>query len=164
MLRFVRPGDAAAIAEIYNYYITETVISFDEELTTAAEMEERIARISAEYPWLVLEEGGALLGYAYAHRWHERAAYRYTAEVSIYLRQGLEGRGLGTALMERLLEELRKTEIHALISCLTLPNEGSTALHEKFGFSQAGHYREVGSKFGQLLDVGYWELILGKDR
>jgi phosphinothricin acetyltransferase len=160
MIRPVNAEDAAAICGIYNHYIEHTTVTFEEEPLSPAAMEGRIREISRRYPWLVWEAEGRVLGYAYAHRWHERAAYRFTAEDSLYLLPGEEGRGLGRALLERLLEELRKTELHALMSVITLPNPGSVALHEKFGFQKAAHFGEVGYKMGQWLDVGYWELIL----
>jgi phosphinothricin acetyltransferase len=160
MIRSVNIKDAAALCGIYNHYIEHSAVTFEETALSPAAMEERIREICRRYPWLVWEAEGRVLGYAYVHRWHERAAYRFTVEDSVYLLPGEEGRGLGKALLERLLEELRKTELHALMSVITLPNPGSVALHEKFGFKKAAHFGEVGYKMGQWLDVGYWELIL----
>jgi phosphinothricin acetyltransferase len=162
MVRFVRADDAAAISDIYNYYIENTVITFEEEPVSAKTMEERIRMVTARYPWLVREEAGEILGYSYVHPWHERSAYRFTAEDSIYLKHGSEGKGIGTALFGRLLEETRKLDLHTLMSVITVPNAVSVGLHEKFGFKQVGCFAEVGYKFGRRLDVGYWELILGE--
>jgi phosphinothricin acetyltransferase len=162
LIRPVKADDAAAISAVYNYYVENTVITFEEEPVSAKTMEERIRRVTAHYPWLVWEEAGEILGYAYVHAWHERSAYRFTVEDSIYLKHGSEGKGMGTALFSRLLEEVRKLDLHVLMSVITVPNEVSVGLHEKFGFKQAGRFAEVGFKFGRRLDVGYWELLLGE--
>ena len=161
MLRPVCSADGAAICAVYNHYIENTIISFEETPLQTAEMEERIREISAKYPFLVWEEeGGEINGYAYANTWRARSAYRHSAEVSIYLKNGFQGRGIGRELMTKLLAELRKTDIHTLVAGIALPNENSVALHEKFGFKKAAHFGEIGRKFGKWLDVGYWELIL----
>jgi phosphinothricin acetyltransferase len=161
MIRPVTREDAAAICAIYNPYIEHTVISFEESPVTAAQMEDRIRAVSAAYPWLVWEEpGGGIAGYAYLHAWHERRAYRFAAEDSIYLREDSLGRGIGGALLGKLLEEARGMELHAIMSVITVPNERSASLHEKFGFKQVGCFSGIGYKFGRRLDVGYWELPL----
>jgi phosphinothricin acetyltransferase len=160
MIRPVCPGDAVSIAGIYNYYIENSVITFEEIPLSVREMEERILKISAKYPWLVWEESGDVTGYAYVNTWKERAAYRYAAELTIYLNHGFRGKGMGRELLSRLLEEVRKTAIHALVAGITLPNEASVALHEKFGFKQIASFNEIGFKLDKWLDVGYWELIL----
>jgi phosphinothricin acetyltransferase len=153
--------DAASICGIYNYYIENTVATFEEEPVSVKNMKDRIKTVTAKYPWLICEEAGEVLGYAYIHAWHERSAYRFTAEDSIYLQHGKTGKGIGRALLGLLLEEARKLDIHALMSVITVPNEVSTGLHEKFGFKPVGCFAGVGYKFGRRLDVGYWELILG---
>ena len=109
-----------------------------------------------------MEDGGNgdIIGYAYINTWKERAAYRYAAEVSVYLRRGCEGQGLGTALLARLLETVRESPVHALVAGITLPNDRSVALHEKFGFKKIACFGEIGRKADRWLDVGYWELIL----
>jgi L-amino acid N-acyltransferase YncA len=160
MIRDVTPLDAPAIAEIYNWYIVETVISFEEELVTVEEMARRIQTTSQDYPWIVIEKEGALVGYAYARRWQERSAYRHTAEVGVYLHHGHVGCGHGTGLYRELLSRLPALGIHAAVGGVTLPNEASASLHEKFGFTKVAHYREVGFKFGSWHDVGYWQLLL----
>jgi phosphinothricin acetyltransferase len=160
MIRPVRPGDAVSIAGIYNYYIENSGITFEEIPFSVHEMEERILEISAKYPWLVWEEAGDVTGYAYVNTWKERAAYRYAAELSIYIKHDCQGKGMGRELLRRLLEEVRKTDIHALVSGITLPNEASVALHEKFGFKKIACFNEIGFKLDKWLDVGYWELIV----
>jgi phosphinothricin acetyltransferase len=161
MIRPVALKDAAVICGIYNYYIENTVATFEEEPVPVSAMEGRINAVTAKYPWLIYEEAGAILGYAYIHAWHERSAYRFTVEDSIYLKRGKTGQGIGRALLARLLEEIPKQDIHAVMSVITVPNEASAALHEKFGFRQVGCFTGVGYKFGRRLDVGYWELIRG---
>ncbi len=160
MIRPVAPGDAAAIAAIYAPYIRDTTITFEEEPVSEAEMAARIAKVTADYPWLVLEEGGALLGYAYGSTWRTRAAYRFSTETAIYLAPGAQGRGLGTELYRALLHELRARGFHSALGCLALPNEPSVRLHERLGFRKAGHMREAGRKFDRWVDVGFWELLL----
>ena len=160
MIRPIRSSDAAAICSIYNYYIENSCATFEETPLGVGEMEERIHAICADYPYLVWEDGGEILGYAYAHRWKDRSAYRHTAEFSLYVRNGFHGRGLGHALTEALLTEIRKMNIHAVVSGIVLPNDGCIAIHEKLGFRKISHFSEVGYKFSKWLDVGYWELIL----
>jgi phosphinothricin acetyltransferase len=159
MIRPVVPEDAEAIRGIYNYYIVNTTVTFEEEPVSRKIIEDRIKALMEKYPWLIYEEEGEVLGYAYIHPWHERSAYRFTAEDSIYVKQGKTGKGIGIALYDRLLEETRKLDIHVLMSVITVPNDASTGLHERFGFKQVGCFTQVGYKFGRRLDVGYWELI-----
>jgi phosphinothricin acetyltransferase len=167
MLRAVKIEDAGAIAAIYNYYVKETAVSFEEAEVSENEMARRIKEFTGEgYPWFVVEGSGLealpapLSGYAYLHKFHERSAYRLTAEPSVYLKRGFERRGTGTELMQALIKAGRAMGLHALVSLVTLPNPGSQALHKKLGFEQAAHLREVGLKFGKRLDVAYYELLL----
>ncbi|GHU59465.1 N-acetyltransferase [Spirochaetia bacterium] len=160
MIRPIQIRDAPAIRDIYNYYIENTVATFEEAPVTVSVMEGRIRDTTAKYPWVVWEEGGEVTGYAYAHQWHERAAYRFSAEDSIYLKAGCEGRGTGGKLLAPVLEELKKMGIHVVMSVITLPNERSVALHERFGFKKSARFHEIGYKMNQWLDVGYWELLL----
>jgi phosphinothricin acetyltransferase len=161
MLRAATTADAAAIAAIYNPYVVGTIITFEEEAVPDAEMAQRIADVlAAELPWFVWEEDGRVLGYAYASKWKSRCAYRYAVESSIYLAQAATGRGLGTKLYVALIAALRAKGIHSIIGGIALPNPASVALSEKLGFQKIGQFKEVGWKFEQWIDVGYWELIL----
>ena len=151
-------ADGAALAGIYNHYILHTIVTFEEETVDGAEMARRIASVQdGDLPWLVAEEGGAIVGYAYATSWRTRVAYRHCAEVSVYLRHDCAGRGLGTALYGALFERMARTPVHVLLGCISLPNEASVALHEKFGLRKVAHFDEVGYKFGRWIDVGYWQ-------
>ena len=158
-IRNVNPEDAAQIAEIYNYYIKNTHQTFETEPLSAAEMQARIDEISADYPYLVAEEDGEIYGYAYATQFKMRQAYEFSAEVSIYVKADAKQKGIGTQIYDKLFEELKETDIHAIIAGISLPNDGSVRFHEKLGFTKVAHFREVGYKLGRWVDVGYWELI-----
>ncbi|MBR5889741.1 MAG: N-acetyltransferase [Akkermansia sp.] len=152
-VRPVSPDDAAILAAIYNYYVCETVISFETEPLSEGEMRERIVQTSAGFPYLVCEVDGQVVGYAYAHRWKERAAYYLTWESTIYLHREHCGQGLGCLLMEALLPQCRERGCRALIACITGENTASVAFHESLGFRPVSHFPAVGCKFGRLLDV-----------
>jgi L-amino acid N-acyltransferase YncA len=160
MIRTATSADAAAIAESYNHYVRETVITFEETPVSTDEMARRITDIGARYPWLVFEHGGAVVGWAYAGEWKARSAYRFSVETTVYVAAGQHGRGIGTALYEALITELKTRKLHSAVGIIALPNLASVALHEKLGFKKIGHFAEVGWKFGRWVDVGYWQLIL----
>jgi phosphinothricin acetyltransferase len=160
MIRPVQLSDAQALVAIYNPYIRDTTISFEEEPISEAEMAARIATVTAAYPWLVVEADGAVLGYAYGSSWRTRPAYRFTAETTIYLASGHAGKGLGSRLYEALLADLRQRGFHSVLGGIALPNEPSIRLHEKLGFRKVGHMTEAGWKFGAWVDVGFWERML----
>ena len=176
-VRHATPEDAAAIAAMYNYYVTNTVVTFEQEAVSAAEVANRISGVNqAGLPWLVAElsaessgrsettgrsgQAPELVGYAYATGWKSRPAYRYTTEVSVYVAPGREGLGVGSALYGHLLPEIASLGVHVALGGITLPNAGSVALHEKFGFHKVAHLEEVGFKFGRWIDVGYWQRTL----
>jgi L-amino acid N-acyltransferase YncA len=160
MIRNATPKDAQAICDIYNYYVLHTVVTFEEDVVEVNDMTERIKLIIEKYVWLVYEEEGVILGYAYAGEWKSRCSYRFSVESSVYLRHGFSGKGVGSLLYEALFNFLKKTKTHAIIGGITLPNESSIALHEKFGFEKIAQFKEVGFKFNRWLDVGYWEKII----
>ena len=157
-IRVAAVADADAIAAIYAPYVLETAISFEEAPPSAAEMAARMAKVLPTHPFLVLEDGGRILGYAYAGAHNERAAYRWAANVSVYVAAEAHRRGLGRALYADLFGILRRQGFHSLYAGITLPNEKSVGLHEAMGFEPVGIYREVGFKFGRWHDVGYWRL------
>jgi len=159
MIRPVTTDDAAQICGIYNHYVLETAITFEEEAVSVEEMQRRIAETS-RLPWLVWEEDGQVLGYCYAKPWRPRSAYRYSVETTVYVRANAFGRGIGSGLYRQLIAALRAQGLHAVIGGIVLPNEPSVALHVKLGFRKTAYFREVGWKFGQWCDVEYWQLIL----
>ncbi len=163
-VRPVRVEDISAITRIYNDYIVNTVISFEVEPVSEAEMAQRINKVQTlALPWLVLETEQGVVGYAYATRWKARYAYRFAVETTIYLDQAQTGRGLGLRLYQALFNELKQASVHAVLGCITLPNPASIVLHEKMGMQPVAHFKAVGRKFEQWLDVGYWQIILGEE-
>jgi phosphinothricin acetyltransferase len=153
--------DAERIAAIYNYYILSTPVTFEEEPVSSEQIAQRIDEVlSVPLPWLVFERDNAILGYAYAAKWRPRSAYRFSVEVSVYLDRQAVGAGVGSKLYEALFAALKERNIHVVIGGITLPNDPSVALHEKFGMKKVAHFEEVGFKFGRWLDVGYWEKLL----
>lgn len=161
MIRSATAHDGGAVADIYNHYVRETVVTFETDAVPGDAMAGRIAEaLAAGHPFLVSETDGVIEAYAYATAWKARDAYRFSREVTVYVRQGREGRGLGSALYALLIPQLRAQGVHALMGGIALPNAGSIALHEKFGFEKVAHLREVGRKFDRWVDVGYWELLL----
>lgn len=161
ILREVELSDAQQIANIYNYYIEKTVITFEEQLVSENDIKSRIEKIKqAGHIWLVAEISTQIVGYAYSAPWRDRSAYRFASEVSVYLSSNSQGKGLGSLLYQSLFEQLKLTQMKILIGGITLPNEASVALHEKFGMEKVAHFHEVGFKFDQWLDVGYWQVKL----
>ena len=151
-------SDAAALAEIYNHYVNHTIVTFEEDPVSTDEFTHRISEVWTEsFPWLVAEDAGQVVGYAYASKWKSRCAYRYSAEVTVYLAHNHMGRGIGTALYAQLFPLLQAKGIHAVIGGVSLPNEASVALHEKFGMKKVAHFLEVGFKLDRWIDVGYWQ-------
>lgn len=159
-IRPVRLEDAAMITEIYNYYVSETVITFEEDPVSVMEMTNRIQTISENFPYIVYEEDGNVIGYAYANTWRTRKAYRFSCEPSVYLKKDCQGHGIGTELYKALLSLLKERGFHLVVGVVTLPNDRSVHLHEKLGFTKAGHFTQAGRKFERWLDVGFWELLL----
>ncbi len=160
MIRACAPADAAAIAEIYNHYVRETVVTFEETPVSVDEMARRIVDVGARFPWLVWEDDGAVAGYAYASAWKSRSAYRLSVESTIYLDADRHRRGIGTKLYGALLAELKARGFHTAVGGIALPNAASIALHEKLGFTKIAQFVEVGRTFDRWVDVGYWQLIL----
>lgn len=161
-LRAATPDDAAAIAEIYAPFVTASAVSFETEAPDEAAMRARMQAGGGLYPWLVGDEDGALVGYAYAARFRERPAYRFAVETSVYLRREASGRGLGRRLYAPLLATLEAQGFTQAIAAISLPNDASVALHERLGFERAGVYRRVGWKLGAWHDVGLWQRPLAR--
>jgi len=159
MIRPVQASDAQSIVDIYNEYILNSVITFEEQAITAHDMALRIEEVSSSaLPWYVAESDGRVLGYAYASKWKGRCAYRFSAETTVYVDASSKGKGIGSLLYAALLTQLKAQEYHVAIGGIALPNDASIKLHEKFGFEKAAHFKEVGFKFGRWVDVGYWQV------
>ena len=161
LIRPATNADAESIAGIYNHYVENTAISFEESAVPVETMASRIDDVTAaSLPWLVAERGGQVVGFAYATQWKMRHAYRFSAECTVYLAPDVVGNGLGSGLYAALFSELQSREIHVAIGCIALPNAASIALHEKMGMTQVAHFKEVGYKFGRWIDIGYWQCAL----
>ncbi len=160
MIRSVQPQDIATITSIYNHYIEHTAVTFEEVKIDEHEMNQRVIKYSESLPWLVFEENKKIIAYAYAIPWKGRSAYRFSVETSIYVDQSAHKKGIGTALYSSLIEQLRSQNFHAIIGGITLPNDASIRLHEKLGFNKIAEFKEVGFKFGEWRNVGYWQLII----
>ncbi len=160
MIRAASARDAASIAAIYNHYVENTTVTFEEEPFSAAVIAERIAEVTRTHPWLIHEEKGEVRGYAYGSPWRPRASYRHSAESTIYLSHSCTGSGVGTALYRELLSSLAKIELHCVVGVIALPNPASVALHEKLGFQKVGHLEQIGRKFDTWIDVAHWQLLL----
>jgi phosphinothricin acetyltransferase len=152
--------DAAACAAIYAPFVRETAVSFEEEAPDADELAARIERTSRTHPWLVAEIDGATAGFAYASAHRERAAYRWAADVALYVAPDHRRRGVGRALYGTLIPLLARQGLHVACAGITLPNDASVALHEACGFQLVGVYRRIGWKAGAWHDVGWWQLEL----
>jgi L-amino acid N-acyltransferase YncA len=157
MIRIARAEDAEAIHAIYAPTITDTAITFETDLPGSDAMRQRILTRLQHYPWLVWEENGDVLAYAYATRFRERAAYDWIAETSIYVHANARRRGIARHLYRVLLDVMRLQGINQAVGVITLPGEVSVALHEAMGFTTAGVWRKAGYKLGQWWDVGVWQ-------
>ena len=161
----VRPcieNDSDAICLIYNYYISQTAVTFEETPVLEEVMSERIKEYTKNYPWLVLENtSGNVVGYAYARQWSQRSAYKNTAEISVYIHHKESGNGYGSVLYKDLLSALSIPGLHTVIATITLPHDASVRLHELHGFRKVSHFKEIGRKFNRWIDVGHWQADLG---
>jgi L-amino acid N-acyltransferase YncA len=149
------PGDAAACAAIYAPYVLDTAITFELDPPSEAAMAARIQTARKTHAWLVAEDDGRVVGYAYGGEYKSRAAYRYSCEVSVYVARGNHGGGVGRALYTALLERLADRGFHMAVAGMTLPNDASAALHEKMGFEPVGTYRRIGWKHDSWHDVAW---------
>jgi len=152
--------DAAACAEIYAPFVRDTVVSFEEEVPTDEEFERRIRSTQAAHPWLVLEDAGVVVGYAYASTHRTRASYRWAADVTVYIGPAHRGMGVGRRLYTELLNRLRAQRFQVACAGVTLPNDASVGLHRAMGFEPVGVYRRIGWKAGAWHDVIWMELEL----
>lgn len=162
MIRPATDADAAAIADIYNHYVKGSIVTFEEEPVAAAEIARRTNAVSAAgLPWLVADVDGQVIGYAYATPMKDRIGYRFSVETTVYLAHGVEGRGIGSKLYTELFRLLEARGIKSAIGGIALPNDASVALHEKMGMKKVAEFERVGVKFGEWLNVGYWQRSFG---
>lgn len=158
MIRPVTISDAQTLLNIYNYYVLNTVTTFDLEALSLDRFTEKIKSIMTDYPFIIYEENNEILGYAYGSKFRPKPAYNQTVESTVYVKHGTYGKQIGTKLYTELLSLLKQEKFHVVLGVLTLPNEASIKLHEKFGFKQVAHLKETGLKFGSWHDVGFWQL------
>lgn len=153
--------DAAACAAIYAPYVTDTVISLEEDALTPEEFADRMTATTQTHPWLLAEDEDEVIGFAYATRHRERASYRWASDVTVYVANQHQRHGVGRALYQSLFALLDKRGFRIACAGITLPNEASVGLHESLGFRPVGVYRDIGFKHGAWRDVGWWQLSLG---
>jgi phosphinothricin acetyltransferase len=163
-LRLANEQDAPAIRAIYAPFCEDSVTSFEITPPTVEEMQTRIRRVTAQYPWLVCVRNGEVRGYAYACAHRERAAYRWSVDVAVYIGAGQRRTGMGRALYTALFGILVRQGYFKAYAGITLPNPASVGLHEAMGFTPVGIYRGVGYKLGTWCDVGWWQLALQAER
>ena len=160
----IRPAienDALQILEIYEPFVRDSLITFEVQVPTSAEMATRIKTVSVTHPWLVAEaEDGEILGYAYANKYREREAYQWSTEVSVYLRESARAQGIATQLYKNLIRSLADLGFYKAYGVITIPNDPSIRFHEKFGFKKIAVFPSAGYKLGKWADVGWWELQL----
>jgi phosphinothricin acetyltransferase len=170
-IRMAAPEDARELLLIYDYYVKETAITFEYETPSVEEFEGRIKKVLERFPYIVAEESGVILGYAYASPFHERAAYQWCAEMSIYLDRNVRGRGIGRLLYEELEARLRNMGILNLNACIGYPDRedehltfASVRFHERMGYSMVGEFHKCGFKFGKWYNMVWMEKLIGEHR
>jgi phosphinothricin acetyltransferase len=159
-IRKVTSSDAARIRDIYNYYIANTVMTFETDILSKDKILQRIRKYTPLYPWYIAETDGNVIGYAYASEFIDRSAYRYTSEITIFIDHRYTRSGSGKALFMQLIDDMKKLGYTALMSIIAVPNVPSVRLHRSFGFKKVGHLKKVGYKLNRWIDVEYWELLL----
>lgn len=154
--------DAAAIREIYRYYVEKTAVTFEYELPSGAEFIQRIKKTLSRYPYLVAEVDGTVTGYAYAGVFYDRRAYDWCAEMSVYVRHGCHKKGVGSALYAQMEEYLKRQNIVNLFACITHPNEESEAFHEKCGYERKALFEKCGYKLGCWWDIVWMQKVIAE--
>lgn len=153
IIRPVLPSDAKELLAIYAPYVTDTTITFEYDIPSISEFTNRIKNISKSFPYLVAEENGKILGYAYASTYYARAAYDWNCELSIYLDKDARSKKISSQLYDTLEKELVSQGYVNLLACISLPNDISIAFHKKRGFNQVAHFPKIGFKFEQWHDI-----------
>ena len=157
LIRPISHHDARACLGIYQFYVENSVVSFEEIVPTIEQMTERIESTSQSYPWLVYEVNGCVAGYAYGSSFRPRPAYRWAAEVTIYLAAQFKGKGIAAELYQSLFDALIKLGFYNAIAVVTEPNPESEKFHQKMGFKKIGKFESVGFKLNQWNDIGWWQ-------
>ena len=158
MIRKATLADTSALLEIYNYYVIHTTVTFDEATLSLNAFTEKLELILKDYPCIVFEDNNEILGFAYGSKFRPKPAYNYTVESTVYVKNGAHGKQIGSKLYTELLAQLKQRNFKSVLGVLTIPNPASVKLHEKFGFTQVAHLKEVGFKFDTWLDVGIFQL------
>ena len=161
-IRLATPSDAATLLAIYGPYVDNTAITFEYEVPTIEDFATRIEKTLEKYPYLVAEEDGLILGYAYASTYYARAAYDWAAELSVYVSQDARGKGVGSKLYDELEDLLEQMGYIHFLACIALPNEASLALHRKRGYQQVAHFPKIGYKFERWHDIVWLQKSLDK--
>lgn len=156
------PEDSEQLLAIYSRYVTETTVTFEYDVPTVEMFAERIRRITQRFPWIVCEKDGIAVGYAYASEYRERAAFRWSCELSVYVADGCQGMGIGKMLYTALFDVLRCLGYRTACACITYPNETSEPFHRSLGFEQVGIFQKVGYKMGAWRDVVWYQLSLAE--
>lgn len=158
MIRNFDINDAPQLLSIYNHYVVNTYATLDTSKANLRSFTSKLAKIKKFFPFIVIENEGKVVGYAYASEWKAKHGYSLTVETTIYIDPSVKGIGFGTQLYRVLISELKKLGYRVAIGCLTLPNAGSVGLHEKMGFIKVAHFPGIAIKFDKKVDVGYWQL------
>lgn len=161
-VRIAKCEDAAKLVDIYKFYVEQTNITFEYEVPTAEEFTKRIKGTLKKYPYIVAEENGEILGYAYAGAFKGRKAYDWSVETSIYVKNGISGKGIGTVLYKELEKYLKMQNIINVNACIAYPNDKSELFHEKFGYKKIAHFTKCGYKFGKWVDMIWMEKFIGE--
>jgi phosphinothricin acetyltransferase len=159
-VRTATEEDLVRVCEIVNHYIEHSVFNFRTEPQSIHELRAVWSQRHQRFPWLVALVDDRVIGVAYAGPWNDRAAYRWTAETTVYVEGSAHRRGVGDALCTELLDRLRRQGFHSAVAVIALPNDASVRLHEQHGFDRVGHLREAGFKHDAWHDVGFWQCLL----
>ncbi|WP_292975117.1 GNAT family N-acetyltransferase [Mycobacterium sp.] len=161
-IRLATADDLVRVREIVNHYIERSVFNFRTEPQSLDEVRATWEKLHRRFPWLVAEIDDRVIGAAYAGPWNERAAYQWTAEVTVYIDESAHRLGVGDALYTELLDQLRRNGFHSAVAVIALPNDPSVRLHERHGFEHVGHLHEAGFKHDAWHDVGFWQCRLAR--
>ena len=162
-IRLAKPSDARSLLDIYAPYVENTAITFEYEVPTIEDFAIRIEKTLEKYPYLVAEEDGVVLGYAYASTYYARAAYDWAVELYVYVSQDARGKGVGSKLYDALEDLLDQMGYVHFLACISLPNEASLALHRKRGYQQVAHFPKIGYKFNRWHDIVWLQKSLDKE-